>query len=216
MPMLTPFHEVRFPTDVALGAHGGPERRTEIISLGSGFEQRNARWADARRRYNAGFGIRTLDALSDVVSFFEERQGSLYGFRYRDPIDWKSCKPSQTQTMMDQTLGYGDGVKIRYEIVKNYGQLPYTYVRKIKKIVAASLMVAVDTSAKIINTHFTADENLGTITFLKNSIPMPGQAITAGYQFDTPVRFDTDYLAVNLSLFEAGDIPSIPIVEVRL
>ena len=74
---------------------GGPERRTEIVTLGSGRERRNARWAHARRRYDAGYGVTTLDALHEVIAFFEERRGRLYGFRWRDRADWKSCAPSQ-------------------------------------------------------------------------------------------------------------------------
>ena len=93
MPALIPFHEVRFPTAIAFGASGGPERRTEIVTLGSGHEERNTRWADSRRRYNAGYGIRSLDDLHAVIAFFEERRGRLYGFRWRDRVDCKSCAP---------------------------------------------------------------------------------------------------------------------------
>ena len=88
------FHEVRFPLDVALGSRGGPVRRTEIVTLASGREHRNGRWSDSRRRYDAGLGIRTVDALHAVVAFFEERRGRLYGFRFHDRVDWKSCAPS--------------------------------------------------------------------------------------------------------------------------
>jgi uncharacterized protein (TIGR02217 family) len=82
--MPSAFHEVLFPLDIALKSAGGPERKTEIVTLGSGREERNARWAHARRRYDAGYGVRNLDALSSVVAFFEERRGRLYGFRWRD------------------------------------------------------------------------------------------------------------------------------------
>jgi len=87
------FHEVRFPLDVSLGSRGGPQRRTDIVTLASGREHRNARLAHSRRRYDAGLGVRTLDALHAVVAFFEERRGRLYGFRFRDRVDWKSCAP---------------------------------------------------------------------------------------------------------------------------
>ena len=87
---MTDFHEVRFPLDVALGSRGGPRRLTEVVTLASGREHRNSRWADSRRRYDAGLGVRTLDALHAVVAFFEERRGRLYGFRFRDRVDWLS------------------------------------------------------------------------------------------------------------------------------
>jgi uncharacterized protein (TIGR02217 family) len=78
------FHEVRFPTRISLGASGGPERRTEIVVLGSGGEERNSRWADSKRSYNAGYGIKSVDDLHAVIAFFEERRGRLHGFRWKD------------------------------------------------------------------------------------------------------------------------------------
>jgi uncharacterized protein (TIGR02217 family) len=85
------FHEVRFPLDISLGSRGGPRRRTDIVTLASGREERNARWAHSLRRYDAGLGVRTLDALHAVIAFFEERRGRLYGFRFRDRADQRSC-----------------------------------------------------------------------------------------------------------------------------
>ena len=67
---MTSFHEVLFPLDVALKSAGGPERRTDIVSFGSGREARNARWAQSRRRFDAGYGVKTLDALQAVFDFF--------------------------------------------------------------------------------------------------------------------------------------------------
>jgi uncharacterized protein (TIGR02217 family) len=103
------FHEVRFPTAISLGAQGGPERRTDIVTVGSGHEQRNARWAHSRRSWNAGYGVRSLDDLDLVVAFFEERRGRLYGFRWKDAADWKSCAPAATPSAADQTIGTGTG-----------------------------------------------------------------------------------------------------------
>lgn len=100
--MPTSFHEVLFPLDVALRSAGGPERRTEIVAFGSGREQRNARWAHSRRRYDAGYGVKTLDALREVVAFFEERRGQLYGFRWRDRLDHSSASGSAAPAPLDQ------------------------------------------------------------------------------------------------------------------
>ena len=83
---MTAFHEILFPLDIALKSAGGPQRRTDVVVLGSGAEERNARWAHSRRRYDAGYGVKTFDALAQVISFFEERRGRLYGFRWRDRL----------------------------------------------------------------------------------------------------------------------------------
>ena len=140
MPALIPFHEVRFPTAIAFGASGGPERKTEIVALGSGHEERNSRWADSRRRYNAGYGVRSLDDLHAVIAFFEERRGRLYGFRWKDRADWQSCAPGATPDAADQTIGTGDGATTAFQLVKTYGAVHAPWARTIAKPVAGTIL----------------------------------------------------------------------------
>ncbi|MBN9061309.1 MAG: glycoside hydrolase family 24 [Rhizobiales bacterium 65-9] len=208
------FHEVRFPLDIALGGQGGPERRTEIVTLGSGREKRNTRWAHARRRYDAGYGVKTLDALHDVIAFFEERRGRLYGFRWRDRADWKSCRPSEAPSPVDQTIGVGDGARVDFQLVKRYGGLHAPYDRPIRKPVAGSVRIAVSDVEQTESTHFTLDAATGVVTFLSGHVPAAGAAVTAGFLFDTPVRFEEDALSIDFSAFEAGAIPKIPLIEI--
>jgi len=215
MPLIQSFHEIRFPTGIAMGSSGGPERRTEIVTLGSGFEQRNARWQNSRRRYEAGYGVKDLDDLYAVISFFEERRGALFGFRYKDHLDWKSCSPLQVPTNLDQPLATGDGIADTFNLSKTYGTGNATYVRAITKSVSGSLLLAVDGLAVNNGTDYSIDYATGEITFLPGNIPGSGAEITAGYLFDVPVRFASDQLSINLAAFEAGDIPSIPLVEIK-
>lgn len=210
------FHEVRFPTGISRGASGGPERRTEIVALASGFEERNQRWADSRRRYDAGFGVRSADDLHEVIAFFEERRGRLYGFRWKDHADYKSCGPLEMPSATDQVIGVGDGVKDTFQLVKTYGGAYAPWVREIKKPVAGTVLVAVEGAPQTEGVNYSVDTSTGLITFIPGSIPGAGASITAGYEFDVPVRFDTDQLSVDLTAFNHGNIPSIPIVEIRL
>lgn len=210
------FHDVRFPTAISRGSVGGPERRTDIVVLGSGFEERNSRWSDSRRAYNAGYGVKTIDELHSVIGFFEERRGRLYGFRWKDHADWKSCPPEQNLTPFDQVIGAGDGVTAAFQLVKAYGGGVAPWVREIKKPVAGSVRVAVDGIEQVAAVDFNVDSATGLVTFLAGNIPAVAAAVTAGFAFDVPVRFDTDKLEVNLSGFRHGAIPNIPIVEVRL
>jgi uncharacterized protein (TIGR02217 family) len=212
MPALVPFHEVRFPTAIAFGASGGPQRKTDIVALGSGHEERNSRWADSRRHYNAGYGVRSLDDLQAVIAFFEERRGRLYGFRWKDRADWKSCAPSGTPAATDQAIGTGDGVTTTFQLVKTYGGAHAPWARIIAKPVAGSILMAVD--ATPLAEGWSCDETTGIVTFA--TPPGDGAAITAGYEFDVPVRFDSDTLEINLTHFAAGEIPAIPLVEIRL
>ncbi len=54
------------------------------------------------------------------------------------------------------------------------------------------------------------------MTLATGQIPAVGAAVTAGFLFDVPVRFDTDYLEIDAEAFEAGAIPKIPIVEIAI
>ena len=209
------FHEILFPLDIALKSAGGPERKTEVVALGSGREERNARWVHARRRYDAGYGIKTFDALSQVVSFFEERRGRLYGFRWRDRLDHSSAMPGVVVSPTDQALGSGDGATAAFQLVKTYGSSYAPYQRPIAKPVSGSVRVAVDGVEADEGVAFTCDPVTGVVTFLSGHMPASGAAVTAGFLFDVPVRFDTDYLEVDLSAFAAGAIPKIPLIEIK-
>ena len=210
------FHEIRFPLRAAFGASGGPERRTEIVSLGSGHEERNSPWALSRRRYNAGSGVRSLDDIHLVTEFFEARQGRLYGFRWKDRADFSSTKPSGTVTSQDQMLGSGDGVTATFQLAKSYHSGEAEYRRFIEKPVDGSVRVSVDAVELEPGTAFVVDHTSGLVTFLSGNEPATGTNIRCGFEFDVPVRFDSDFLEINLAAFDAGDIPSIPLVEIRL
>ena len=209
------FHEIVFPLDIALKSAGGPERKTEIVALGSGREERNARWAHSRRRYDAGYGVKTFDALSQVVAFFEERRGRLYGFRWRDRLDHSSAAPGTSVTPLDQAIGTGDGAQTRFPLLKLYGAAHAPYQRPIAKPVAGSVRVAVGGAEQTEGVAFTCDAMTGVVTFLSGHVPGAGAAVRAGFLFDVPVRFDTDYLEVDLSAFAAGSVPRIPLVEIK-
>lgn len=208
------FHEVRFPTAISLGSSGGPERRTEIVTLGSGAEERNQRWADSRRRYDAGYGVKRVNDLYVVIEFFEERRGRFHSFRWKDHADFKSCLPTGTPSSTDQSIGTGDGVEDEFQLVKAYGYSFAPWSRTISKPVAGTVRVAVDGVEQVEGPDWTVDTATGIVTFDVGSIPGGSTAVTAGYEFDVPVRFDADQITVNLANFAQGDVPSIPIVEI--
>jgi uncharacterized protein (TIGR02217 family) len=205
------FHEVRFPDDISRGARGGPERRTQIVELASGDEERNASWANSRRRYDVAYGIRRADDLAAVVAFFEARNGRLHGFRFKDWGDYKSCLPSGTPSPTNQATGTGDGTTTAFQLVKRYASGSQTWVRTITKPVAGSVAVALNGTTQA--SGWSVDTTTGVITF--TTAPGSGVPITAGFEFDVPVRFDTDVLDVTLDLERLGSITSIPLLEIR-
>jgi uncharacterized protein (TIGR02217 family) len=208
------FHEIRFPAALSAGSSGGPERRTEIVTLSNGFEERNSPWAHSRRRYDAGLGVRSLDDLAAVVGFFEARHGQLHGFRWKDWTDFKSCQPSAVPGAMDQIIGTGDGETRVFQLSKAYPSGAQRYTRPIAKPVAGSVRVAVGGQVLVEDVGFDVDVASGRVTLVRT--PDASAQVTAGFEFDVPVRFDTDRIATSLAGFAAGEIPSIPVVEVRV
>ncbi len=205
------FHEVRFPHTISRGARGGPERRTQIVELASGDEERNAAWANSRRRYDVSYGIRRADDLAAVVAFFEARNGRLYGFRFKDWSDYRSGLPSNVPSPLDQTIGTGDGTTTAFQLVKHYTSGGQGWTRTITKPVAGSVRVALGGVEQA--SGWSVDTSTGLVTFA--APPGAGVAVTAGFEFDVPVRFDSDTLDVTLDIERLGSITSIPLVELR-
>ncbi|TCT40979.1 DUF2460 domain-containing protein [Martelella mediterranea] len=208
------FHEVRFPLRLSLSTSGGPMRRTDIVNLSNGRESRNQRWRDSRRSYDAGSAVRSLSDLYELVSFFEARSGQLYGFRFRDPVDYKSCGPLQQPGAADQWIGVGDGETGSFQLIKTYGDGAAAKSRKIEKPVADTVKVTVD-AAVIPPSSYSVDETTGLVTFQSGNVPASGAEIFAGYEFDVPVRFDIDQININMSAFNAGHVPNVPLMEIR-
>jgi uncharacterized protein (TIGR02217 family) len=205
------FHEVRFPDNISRGARGGPERRTQIVELASGDEERNASWANSRRRYDVAYGIRRADDLAVVVAFFEARNGRLHGFRFKDWGDHKSCMPSGTASPTDQAIGTGDGATTAFQLVKRYASGAQSWTRVIAKPVSGTVRIALGGVEQL--SGWTVNTTTGVVAF--GAAPGSGVAITAGFEFDVPVRFDTDALDVTLDLERLGSITSIPLLELR-
>lgn len=206
------FHEVRLPARLAFGSTGGVERRTEIVTLGSGFERRSTPWAQGRRRYLIGANLKSLDDMATLTAFFEARCGRLYGFRFRDFADFRSCEPSGTITPVDQPLGHGDGMRRTFELSKRYGEED-AVTRRIHKPVEGTVRLAVD-GAELEGPAFELDLATGVVTLAV--APAAGAAVTAGYEFDVPVRFDADRVDVTLESFAAGRMAAVPLIEVRV
>jgi uncharacterized protein (TIGR02217 family) len=205
------FHEIRFPDNISRGARGGPERRTQVVELANGREERNSPWANSRRRYDAAYGIRRADDLAAVIAFFEARRGRLHGFRWKDWADYKSCLPSAEPGPEDQFLGQGDGAATAFQLVKLYASGAQSWTRAITKPVTDSVQIALGGVPQ--PSGWTVDVTTGIVTF--DVPPADGVAVTAGFTFDVAVRFDSDELPVTLDIERLGSITSIPLVEIR-
>jgi uncharacterized protein (TIGR02217 family) len=208
------FHEVRFPASLSFGSVGGPERRTDVVTLANGFEERNTPWAHSRRRYDAGLGMRSLDDIEVLIAFFEARRGQLFGFRWKDWSDYKSCGARAEPTYRDQLIAQGDGTSTDFQLVKTYRSGDATYERPITKPVSGTVRLGIAQDEMREGVDYEIDLTTGLVRF--SHAPAADLDITAGYEFDVPVRFDTDRIQTSVASFQAGDVPNVPVVEVRV
>lgn len=208
---MTNFHDILFPMKLARGAVGGPIRNTDVQTNLAGHETRNSAFYGSRRRYEISSKGSNFDELAQITNFFEARMGRLYGFRFRDPMDNKSCAPSMDPSALDQNVGIGDGVKANFQLIKYYGDTKGQYLRQITKPVPQSILIAVD-GVTLAQNAYNVDFETGIISI--NSPPALGKIISAGFIFDTPVRFDNDNLEFALDGFNAGHLTIITLLEV--
>lgn len=208
------FHEVRFPPSLSFGSVGGPRRRTDVVTLANGFEERNTPWQHSRRSYDAGAGMRSIDDLEVLLGFFEARMGQLHAFRWKDWVDCKSCKATHDPLHADQQIGTGDGATQDFQLIKTYHSGAQSYARAIKKPVHGTVRIGVSGAELQTDADFTVDATTGIVRFA--TAPASGALIFAGYEFDVPVRFDTDRIMASVESFHAGQAPAVPVVEVRI
>lgn len=208
------FHEIRFPASLSFGSIGGPERHTDVVTLANGYEERNTPWRHSRRRYDAGVAMRSLDDIETLIAFFEARQGQIFGFRWKDWTDYKSGGARAEVAYDDQVIAVGDDVTSELQLVKQYRSGQQVYERPITKPVAGTVRVGLGGDEQQEGIHYEVESETGIIRFMHP--PNDGVEITAGFEFDVPVRFDIDRIQTSLASFQAGDAPNVPIVEVRV
>ena len=199
---MTSFDEVRFPDNIAYGATGGPEFATTVVVTGAGHEQRNVNWAEARGRWDVASGLKNQQQLDELIAFFRARKGRAYGFRFKDWTDYKAT---------GQLLGTGDGAQTQFQLVKRYASGSVIEVRTVTKPVAGTVRVYLNAVEQLFG--WSVNATTGVVTF--STAPATGVQVTADFEFDVPVRFDTDHMPVTIETFRLHRWQQIPIVELR-
>lgn len=203
--MANGFHNVRFPEDISNGATGGPGFKTDIVEFSSGKEQRNVKWSQSRMAWDVAHSIRTGDEMNRLVSFFRNRKGRAYGFRFKDWTDYQ-CEMRQFAT--------GDGETYIFQLEKWYndeGTFDGTFERrKITRPVEGSLSIRINGIATV---AFTCDYNTGLVTFADP--PDDGAVIAAEFEFDVPCRFDTDQMKYTYEAYDIYTWGQILVVEIK-
>jgi uncharacterized protein (TIGR02217 family) len=197
------FHEVRFPPAISYGATGGPGYLTTIVATASGHEHRNSNWAAARGKWDVASGLKDRAHVAELIAFFRARRGRAYGFRFKDWTDYQG---------LAQVLGTGNGSLKTFQLVKNYVSGGVTESRIIAKPVAGT--VKIYRNGVLVTSGVSTDTTTGLVTF--TTAPGAGVIVTADYEFDVPVRFDTDQMNVTIETYDLGTWAQVPIVEIRV
>lgn len=198
------FIETQFPSEISYGASGGPSYSTDIVSMFSGHEQRNSNWKNARAKYNISTGVRTEEQWQVLISFFRGCKGKAIGFRFKDWSDYKVSR---------QRIAISDGVKTEFQLIKTYSSGDNVITRKITKPVVNTVKLYQQSNLRGI-LDYVVDHTTGIITFAE--APSAGMIIMADFEFDVPVRFDTDELQLSIDNFNSGSWSGINLVEIRV
>ncbi len=199
---MTSFHDVRFPADISFKAKGGPEFKTDIVTLSSGQEKRNISWESARHRYILDYKDISSAQAKQINEFFMARRGRAYGFRYKDWNDY---------TAKNQLIGTGDGTTKQFQLVKNYGEENFSFQRRIRRPVSGNVVLYINSTQQ--QNNFSVDYSTGIINF--NTAPTLHLPITASFEFDVPVRFNTDLLESDVENFSKTSTRKIELIEVK-
>lgn len=199
------FHNVRFPEDISFGSAGGPEYSTDVVITHGGYEQRNSNWAQARARYNVAHGVKTQTQIDALIAFFRARKGRAYGFRFKDWADYQA---------IGQSLGTGDGAETDFQLVKHYTSGAVTETRGLTKPVVDSISIFVDAVEQEEGVDYTVNYTTGMVTF--SVAPADDAAVMADFEFDVPVRFDTDRLSASLDTYGSNSWSDIPLIEIKV
>ena len=209
------FHEVQFPDTISYGSSGGPGFKTNIHVVDSGAEQRVGRWNQARRRYNARYGIKSLDQLTALMAFYIARRGPLHGFRWKDWTDYTTAANHRDASAFDdQVIAIHDGVTQHYQMVKRYTSGGVTRVRNITKPVDGTFTLGIEGIEQV--GGFSINPSTGIVTLNIGGLS-GGETITGGCEFDVPVRFGAEIdelLGISIDDFDQGNVPDVPVVEI--
>ena len=207
------FHNVSLPPTIQYGSIFGFGFATIIQNTASGHEYRLARQSKARHRYRPLKQLQTTEEAIELKEFILARRGSLHSFRLKDWQDYTTNADGTTApTNVDIYLGTGDGTAKTFQLAKVYdaaGDAPYT--RAITLPVAGTTVVALDTAS---TSAFTVS-TLGVVTF--TTAPLNGEVVTAGCEFDVPVRFAgsvDDYAGIRADAYGSWSMDALECVEV--
>jgi uncharacterized protein (TIGR02217 family) len=199
------FIEKQFPADISYGSSGGPEYYTEVLNTTNGCEIRSSKLYNPRMKFNIATGVKNKQQMDELIRFFRCCKGRNIAFRYKDWGDFHG-RNEPVQVIDQHTL----------QLIKTYNLDEYTTEERIiTKPVKNTVKIQLNDEF-ISDTQLQIDYTTGRITLLNHLMHQQNTKITADFEFDVPVRFDTDYLPVIIENYNFYSLPNIELVEVKL
>jgi uncharacterized protein (TIGR02217 family) len=184
------FLEYRFPVCPSFGFVSEPMYSVTVIERASGVERRNRNWSYPLHRYTATVGPRVEAEIAELLEFWHAVGGAALGFRFKDGVDYRSCRINETIAATDQPLVLAAGSSPEeYQLVKRYTWATREQDRPIYKPVEGTVVIADGGVPKTEGVHYTVDTTTGRVSLLFT----PAGTLTWGGEFDVPVRFDSEF-----------------------
>lgn len=209
--MPSSFDDVKLDEEIERGALGGPVFKTNVARLNSGHAKRLQLWSQPLGRWDIAYGLRELDdqgaidGMRKIIAFFYARRGRLKTFRFKDWFDF--------EVLVAEQFGTGDTSTTIFQLSRTYTDTgAFTFVKTITKPISGTVSIFVDAVLQTETTHYTIDYSTGLVTFVSAPAAVP---LTWTGEHDKHTGFEVDALEVDMGIFNAGSIPSIPIQEER-
>lgn len=184
----------RFPVGYRYGNTASPTWSETITQTTSGFEDRNRNWQFSKMVYQIVMGPNMADDILEAYEFWMALAGPDVGFRFKDWVDYKSCRTTQNAAATDQPLIFipgspGGGWQITKQYVKGAQATQRTILKPVQGTIQIADVIAGVAHLKTEGTHYVIDYTSGLVSVFFS----PGGTLTWGGEFDVPVRFDSDF-----------------------
>ena len=200
LPQYISFAEERLELGYDYGAVGGPSFATEVIEVADDREQRNAskllplgRW-QLGDRLIADSEINKLEEFSYLKQFHLDRLGCFQGFRFKDWADYQA---------FDQYIATRDGVQTQFQLRKAYYAGNAVTYRPILKPVPGTVALYVD-DVRVPDISEDPDNgwHINNETGVVTGNLATGARLTANFEFDVPVWFESDTIDFRLEYYD--------------
>ena len=178
-----------FPSCPSFGYSSEPMYSVTAIKTAGGHEVRNRNWSRPLHRYNCTVGPRKEEDVAELLEMWHAIGGTFTGFRFKDYVDFKSCRTHLDPTPLDQPLVFVVG--LTYQLTKHYTFGALLQVREIVKPIQGTIRVADNGVEKTEGSQWTLDYTNGEVTI--NFAPV-GE-LTWGGEFEVPCRFASEFPA---------------------